>query len=316
MMDLLGTSAALMAAQQVSLMLALLDGPGTVAEFARRRSIDPRATERVLEVLVSIGIAEHVGDVYQASEEFRAAAAEMPGGMGFGVALWSRTATFLRTGDPLVRFDSAAPAERDVNYRKVVESLSRIFTPPARELAARIDEAPAHILDMGCGAGIWSLAIAERFAGTRVTGLDLPGVLAMFEARASDMGLGDRISTLAGDYHTIDIPERAFDVVIIANVLRLEPAPRAAHIVERAVGAISPGGKLIVVDALAGGTPERERARAVYALHLAMRSAEGTVHSPAEVRAWMEAQGLVIVEEVPLEGLSAAGAIIGQAKAA
>ena len=107
-------------------------------------------------------------------------------------------------------------------YSSVVAGIGRIFAAPAQELAAQIERAPDRILDIGCGSGVWSLAIAERFERARVTGLDLPDVLAVFEARATERGLRDRIEKLGGDMHAVAIPPAAFDLVIIANVLRLE----------------------------------------------------------------------------------------------
>jgi hypothetical protein len=53
---------------------------------------------------------------------------------------------------------------------------------------------------------------------------------------------------------------------------------------------------LVVVDALAQGTPSREVARAVYALHLALRSREATVHAPHSVRAWLTEAGIEDVQ--------------------
>src|SRR5204863_4182531 len=142
--------------------------------------------------------------------------------------------------------------------------------------AASLERAPARVLDIGCGSGVWSLAVAERFPNTHVTGLDLPDVLRVFERRATERGLGDRIETLGGDMHAIAIPG-GFDLVIIANVLRLDEPDRAARLVTRAAEALAVGGELVVIDAIGDASAESERALAIYALHLALRTARGRV---------------------------------------
>jgi hypothetical protein len=49
-----------------------------------------------------------------------------------------------------------------------------------------------------------------------VTALDFPQVLQVFHAQAEDMGLSHRIATIAGDFHSVDIPANNFDCIILA----------------------------------------------------------------------------------------------------
>jgi SAM-dependent methyltransferase len=145
--------------------------------------------------------------------------------------------------------------------------------------AQRCGLTPRSILDVGCGSGVWSLALARRSPEARVTGIDLPAVLARFCARAGALGLGDRVTTIAGDMHTVPLPEGKWDLAIIANVLRLEQADAARSLITRSVSALCPGGSLLIVDALAAGTPAARQSRAIYAFHLAMRTRSGRPYS-------------------------------------
>ena len=148
------------------------------------------------------------------------------------------------------------------------------------------------VLDVGCGAGTWSLELAARRTDVQVTGVDFAPVLDAFEGRARSLGLGSRVSVLPGNAHDVSLQAGVFDVAILGNLLRLEPVARAASLVTRAAACLAPGGQLVVVDALAHGSPTAERDRAVYALHLGMRSPEGAVHAPALVHQWLLDAGL------------------------
>jgi SAM-dependent methyltransferase len=88
------------------------------------------------------------------------------------------------------------------------------------------------------------------------------------------------------------LPSEAFDRILLANVLHLEPPHSARSLLRRMTAALAPGGELVVIDALAGGDPARDRARSIYALHLAMRTRRGRVHSRAEVERWCREAGL------------------------
>jgi len=260
-------------------------------------------------VLVAFGLASRDGDDYTTSPALRAFAEHSPDGLDGANALWAHAPAFLKTGTPFRDIDEK-PAEREVVYSTIVAGIGRLFAGAAKDLAARIERAPDRVLDIGCGSGVWSLAIAERFAGARVTGLDLPDVLRAFESRAAELGLGDRIGTLPGDMHAVEIPAGAFDLVIIANVVRLEKPDRAGRLVARAAKALVPGGELVVVDALADGSAERARSLAVYALHLAIRLARGRVYTRAQIKEWLAHAGLSEFRDVSLsDPLGTVGAI-------
>lgn len=294
--DLLGFAAALSAATQTGLLLQLVGAPRTAADHAAAAKLDPRATERVLDVLVAFGVAARVGNTFAASSWLATQLERSPGGPQNMTALWLHVPEFLRTGQPYIKMDAA----REATYQNVVAALGKMFAPAAANLATALPRSPSHVLDIGCGSGVWSLAIAQRHSGARVTGLDLPAVLEAFRARATELGLADRIATLPGDVHELAIP-REFDLVVVANVLRIESPERARAIVQRAAAALVPGGELLIVDALGGGTPEKEQGRTVYGLHLAMRTEHGRVYTPAEITSWLKEAGLKTVETIDLE---------------
>jgi len=297
LMDLFAMASVISAAHESGLTRALSSGPLTAQAYAAQLGLDPRATAMVLDGLTALDVAAREGDAYDASPRLKAMMGSW-GKTGLPVEnLWHHVPTFLRTGEPFVRMDETI-AQREAMYSGVVSALARLSDTSARELAEKLPEAPARVLDVGCGSGVWSLAIAARFPGTRVTGLDLPAVLESFMARARSLDLSDRTATIASDMHGAELPEGGFDLVLIANVLRLEQPDRAAALLARLARAVAPGGALVVVDALAAGTKERERARAFYTLNLAMRTRSGRVHSPAEIRAWLSAAGLGAIQSI------------------
>lgn len=300
--DTIGYAAALSAAVQTGLLSRLLERGDTPAGHAAALGLDARATERVLDVLVAFGWVTREGETVRMTPQIATELAQSPGGAAQAIALWQHVPQFLKTGAPLVKMDG----EREQAYSNVVAALGRMFAPDAARLADRLARAPQRVLDIGCGSGVWSLALAQKYPAAHVTGLDLPAVLEAFRARAADLGVADRIATIPGDVHALDIP-RAFDLVVIANVLRIESPERAKAIVDRAASAIVPGGQLLVVDALAGGTPEREQGRTVYGLHLAMRTDHGRVYTPAEVTAWMHGAGLRDVTPIDFASAQSGG---------
>lgn len=296
--DVLGLAAAVHAAVESGLLSEVaVRGGITAAEAAASLKLDLVATERVLGVLVSAHLLAWEAGVYVLDPELEAMHRALPGGLVTTALLFSTTSAFLRSGAPFVSMDGGL-AERAEAYRTTVGGLAVLFERAAQAFAASfvahagpaLPSAP-RVLDVGCGAGVWGLTLASLLPGARLTGLDLPGVLDVFRAAAKERASLLPVTAIEGDLWQAELPES--DVVLLANVLRLEPAPRAEALLTRLSRAVAPGGALVVVDALAHGSSERDVARAVYALHLALRTRSASAHAPSEVAAWLASAGLM-----------------------
>lgn len=65
---------------------------------------------------------------------------------------------------------------------------------------ARLAAANARVLDLGCGQGWWSVALAEAFPGIRVDGVDLDEPsLVPARRHVLPAGVADRVSFSTGD---------------------------------------------------------------------------------------------------------------------
>jgi len=100
---------------------------------------------------------------------------------------------------------------------------------------------------------------------------------------------------------------------VLANVLHLEPPAQAAALIRRVASSLVSGGDLVIVEMLGDGTAAGERARAIYALHLALRTRQGQVHPLAELQAWVEQAGLLPVEVIPLSTPPGMAALVARA---
>ena len=113
--------------------------------------------------------------------------------------------------------------------------------------AMAIDSAGS-VLDLGCGTGVAARAIARRpgFSG-RVTGIDRSGHLVGAAARlAGDEGLGGKAEFRAGDSHTLELRDSAFDAVVAHTLFSHLDDPRS--VLREIVRVVKPGGKVGIFD--------------------------------------------------------------------
>ena len=110
------------------------------------------------------------------------------------------------------------------------------------------------LLDVGCGAGHWSLTMLELMAEeATLTGVDAePNFLSRARERAGKRSLSDRCEFEVGCAEALPFPDASFDVVTCQTVL-IHVADPSVAIVEM-VRVLRPGGILITVepDNLAG----------------------------------------------------------------
>jgi SAM-dependent methyltransferase len=81
------------------------------------------------------------------------------------------------------------------------------------------------VLDVGCGRGTSTLALAERLRPRRVIGLDAaPALLAQARARSTVLP-GTAVDFVAGDFHDLPLHAGSCDVAVAAFCLYHSPRP-------------------------------------------------------------------------------------------
>ena len=109
-----------------------------------------------------------------------------------------------------------------------------------------VEPAPAKALDLGTGTGQGAFAIARRFPGARVVGIDLAERMLAEAERKTPPELRDRVRFERGDASGLDYPDGSFDLVAHANMIPFFDE------LERVV---RPGGQVLFAFSLGAGTP-------------------------------------------------------------
>ncbi len=156
------------------------------------------------------------------------------------------------------------------------------------------------ILDIGGGDGTFLRHVRQRAPQAQLVLFDLPAVAA--EARRQFDGASG-VECIGGDFAHEALPTGA-DLITLVRILHDHDDELAQSLLHRAAEALTPGGRLIVAEPLAG-TPRAVRmGNAYFGLYLwAMGS--GRARSAEEIAAWMRKAGLVDIEEratrIPLQ---------------
>jgi len=125
------------------------------------------------------------------------------------------------------------------------------------ELAAAVTPKAASVLDIGCGAGNYTLKLLEWLPNLRVTLIDLSRRMldrAVDRIRPATTG---SVEAIQGDIREIDIGVERHDIVLAASVLHhLRSDTQWRAFFEKIYGALRPGGAIWVFDLIESSIPE------------------------------------------------------------
>ena len=120
------------------------------------------------------------------------------------------------------------------------------FTSPERMVAfeaalERVPDPPGRALDLGTGTGDGAIAIARRWPGAQVAGIDVsPAMLAEARRKAPELHFE------VGDGRRLAVPDASFDLVTLNNVI-----PFFGELAR----VVRPGGHLLLAFSLGPETP-------------------------------------------------------------
>jgi SAM-dependent methyltransferase len=221
-----------------------------------------------------------------------------------------------RTGDGVPYATYGPQLRRGIaaaNRPMFLHELASTWLPAVPGLDRRLRaNPPARVLDLGCGLGASSIALARAYPRAQVLGVDLDQAsVAEARAQAAEAGVADRATFVAGDAAQA-AAEAPFDLVTVFEALHDMGDPVGALRAARAL--LAADGNVLVADervADAFTTPGDPTERLMYGwsiLHclpatLAERPVEatGTVLRAPTVARWAAAAGFTGFEVLPID---------------
>lgn len=125
------------------------------------------------------------------------------------------------------------------------------------QAAAALKPDATHVLDIGCGAGNYSLKLLQQLPDLKVTLIDLSApMLERAVERVSAATTGE-VTALQGDARALDVPDTQFDFVLAAAVLHhLRSDEEWQQVFAKIYRSLKPGGSFWIVDLIEHSTPE------------------------------------------------------------
>jgi tRNA (cmo5U34)-methyltransferase len=123
-------------------------------------------------------------------------------------------------------------------------------------VAAATNPDATHVLDIGCGAGNYTLKLLEHLPSIDVTLIDLSKPMLDRALQRIGAASDGNITTLQGDIRAIPLPDRHYDIILAAAVFHhLRADAEWEAVFGKCYAALKPGGSLWVSDLIAHDDP-------------------------------------------------------------
>ena len=299
-------SRAVLTALELDIFTAVGSG-ASAKEIAHTIEANPRATEMLLNALVSLKLLEkHDGTFTNTAISARflregSRDNARPGLMHTAHLWhgWSTLTSCVRTGS---RVNGGT---RDHTW---VTSFIAAMDRNARERAGAVVKAVGadgvkRMLDLGGGSGAYSIAFARAVPALKADILDLGDVVPLAEEHIRQAGLTERIVVREGDMLRDPLGEN-YDLVLVSAICHMFSPEENVMLFERAYRALAPRGRFVVQDFILDASKTAPRAAALFSLNMLVGTRAGSSYSEPEYAGWLRNAGFSDVKRIPLPGPS------------
>jgi len=241
-------------------IFTLCQEPKTVDEVSKELDLEPKMTQKLLNALTVIELLTKSGDKYQNSP---LADTFLVKGKVFyqgdyikledtGYSVWQRWEQALKEGiTPSVPYEkkSTEVLEEVVDPTFTLAMANFGMRGGVQQVVAALQDLEEfkkarRLLDLGCGTGIYSIALARSNPNLKVVAFDVLQALEITKNFIAEYKMGERFETKGGDYRQDDFGE-GYDAVFASHTFYGYPKDMLLPLLKRIYNALNDGGIVI-----------------------------------------------------------------------
>ena len=210
------------------------------------------------------------------------------------VAKWFEMTELLQAKEPPTVLGAVSDLTVE-DARRYHEATHSIGMGASRRFARRVDLGERRmLLDLGGGSGAYSICAVQAFTGLRAVVFDLPPVVEVAREFLARYRVEDRVSVVGGDFTSDPLPG-GFDVVVMASNLVMYDDRLIQAVVNKAFGALVPGGEMHLVGEMLSDDRSGPLDAALWGVGELIYGSGGRAHTLGQCLGYFERAGFVDV---------------------
>lgn len=279
-------TAVLFAALDLDLFTHVAQGADSVDRLAAAMGVRPLQAERLVTAALAMGLLVPGADgLRNAPDAGRFLVKGQPGYAADwlmftrdDVPAWFGLTDILREHEPpsVLGMYESLTVEQARKYHAATYSIG---AGAGRRFARQVDmSGRRRLLDLGGGSGAYSIEAVKAFPQLRAVVLDLPPVTEVTKEYVAAAGVGDRVSTLPGDFTRTPLPDDV-DVAVMASNLPIYDEQVIGAVVARVHDALLPGGEFHLVGEMLDDDRTGPLDAALWGMNEAVCRSAGKAHT-------------------------------------
>src|SRR3989338_252108 len=284
-------------------------------ETAQELGTNPRATEMLLNALVSLGLLKETNGKYENkayTSEYLVRGRPLYQGerihhMHNLWDRWARLQEAVRTGKSVVG-DTVTDPKRLEDF---MASMHTSGTKKVRLIVKKFSLKPfKNLLDLGGGPGVYSIEFVRANPGLTATVFDLADNIEVAKRCIKEAGLEDRVLTRVGNCLDVGLGHEEYDVVFVSNLVHIYAPETNIGILKKCYEALESGGKVVIHDFLLDSSGAGPLFPALFSLCMLLGTCEGASYGKKDLKTWLLKAGFKRPRAVRLDKDS--GLVIGE----
>jgi len=291
----------ILTAAELDLFTRIGDSTPTAEELAENLNLDVRATTRLVDALVTLGLLEKSNDRYRCTDTGAPLSSKHKESMLPMILhlnglwdTWSHLTQSIRDGENPHRNLSI---KRDEARQKAFIGAMHVI---GRELSMNIADSYdltsfKKLLDIGGGSGTYTISFLKKNPEMTAVIFDLEEVIPLAEERLNSAGLQDRVDLEGGDFHVDPLP-KGCDLALLSAIIHQNSPKQNLDLYRKIYQALESGGVLLIRDHIMDDSRTHPPDGAVFALNMLLNTEGGDTYTFDEVKETLEEAGFVKVK--------------------
>lgn len=285
--------------------------------IARKFRTDLRATEMILNALVSLEFLRKIGEVYRntaISNRYLVKGSQLYQGDRIHHFhnmwdCWSKLNVAIKTGKPTA-YDNAEEEVDEKRLREFIRAMHNIGVVQAGEICEELHlKKYRSLLDLAGGQGTYAVRFVKENPKMKAVVFDLPEVIKITRDHIKKSGMKGKVATKAGDCLKDSFGKELYDIVFVSNLLHIYKPGENRKILKKCWDSLLKKGIVVIQEFVLNSAKTQPLFGALFSLNMLMGTHRGSSYSYVEMKEWLKDVGFRNIKKVDLDLDS--GLIIG-----